>query len=212
MTVFDQNYANTHLYGMDFRSLIIKIMQAGDLTQTQVGARVGVTQATVSRWLDARKPQEPYYSQYQRIITLAEQYGLVAPQSGAITVPLISWVSAGELAVAETVYSLADAPRVTGSDLDPLGDWIALDVEGDSMDRISPPGSRIFVNRRNKRLVTNACYVITADDGGATYKRYRAGPERWEPVSTNPVHETLYPPTEGGPIILGRVMQTRLLL
>jgi phage repressor protein C with HTH and peptisase S24 domain len=94
------------------------------------------------------------------------------------------------------------------TDLSPDGDWIALQVVGDSMDRISPPESIIFIDRRDKVLVPNACYVIANGDGEATYKRFRTNPMRFEPVSTNPSHETIYPQRE--PLIVGRVKKSIL--
>ena len=94
------------------------------------------------------------------------------------------------------------------SDLDPRGDWIALKVVGDSMDRISPPESIIFVDRSDKVLVPNACYVISNGDGEASYKRFRSNPMRFEPVSTNPAHEPIYPTRE--PLIVGRVKKSTI--
>ena len=127
---------------------------------------------------------------------------------GAVTnVPLVSWVSAGTLQEAEQTVSLDDAPRVPAVDLGP-GDWIALEVDGDSMNRISPPGSTIFVNRREQRLVPNACYVIATEGGEATYKRYRPDPDRFEPVSTNPDHDPIYP--EGRVSVIGRVRRSTI--
>lgn len=76
------------------------------------------------------------------------------------------------------------------------------------MDRISPPGSTIFVDRADKRLVMNSCYVIALEGGEATYKRYRPNPDRFEPVSVNPEHEPIYP--EGQVHIIGRVRKTTL--
>lgn len=122
-------------------------------------------------------------------------------------VPKISWVSAGHLTSVEGVDTLEHAPRLPVADLGP-GDWILLDVDGDSMDRISPPGSLIAVNRRDKRLVANACYVIATESGAATYKRYRPSPERFEPVSTNPIHEAIFP--EGPVTIVGRVKRSMI--
>lgn len=125
------------------------------------------------------------------------------------TIPLISWVSAGRLERPDQVVDLETAKMVPVAGL-PAGDWFALRVEGDSMDRISPPDSMIVVNRRDKRLVANACYVIADGDGvgGVTYKRYRPDPMRFEPVSTNPAHEPLFPDHE--PTIIGRVRRTIL--
>jgi len=123
-----------------------------------------------------------------------------------VDVPVLSWVSAGKMSfpdVAEDAVS-----RVMMADLDPTGDWIALKVVGDSMDRISPPESIIFVDRSDKVLVPNACYVISNGDGEATYKRFRPSPMRFEPVSTNPAHEPIYPMRE--PLIVGRVKKSIL--
>jgi SOS-response transcriptional repressor LexA len=121
-------------------------------------------------------------------------------------VPVLTWVSAGAMARDDGQQDIIG--EVEARDLDPKGRWIALRVEGDSMDRISPPGSLIFVNLADRRLVTNACYIIANDDGEATYKRFRANPPRFEPVSTNPVHEPIFP--DGEPTVLGRVRRTVL--
>lgn len=120
-------------------------------------------------------------------------------------IPLISWVSAGAM----TRDSVADEAlgTIRVADLPP-GDWIALRVKGDSMDRISPPDSTIVINRKDKALVTNACYVIADDNGDATYKRFRANPMRFEPVSTNKDHETIFPDHE--PLIVGRVRRSMI--
>jgi SOS-response transcriptional repressor LexA len=125
----------------------------------------------------------------------------------ALDVPLISWVSAGPLGQTEAIEQYADAPRVSGPDLDEGGDWIALRVQGDSMDRISPPDSIILVNRRDRRLVPNACYVIADHDGSATYKRYRP-PNEWAPVSTNPEHKPFKLRAGAEPVIIGRVRKS----
>lgn len=122
-----------------------------------------------------------------------------------VLIPRLSWVSAGALRPHVSIEDLSDWPKVAAIDL-PKGDWIALEVEGDSMDRISPPGSLIFVNRNDRRLVANACYVIADEQGEATYKRYRPNPDRFEPVSLNPAYEPLYPDNE--PVIIGRVKRS----
>lgn len=127
--------------------------------------------------------------------------------AGADGVPLVSWVKAGALEMPDGFELGPDVERIPSPNL-PRGDWIALRVVGDSMDRISPPGSIIFVNRDEKRLVANACYVVSTEDGGTTYKRFRPSPDRFEPVSVNPAHEPLFP--DSMPKIVGRVRKTIL--
>lgn len=128
------------------------------------------------------------------------------PLQPKLRVPLLSWVSAGVMAFPDVSEETLSWVEEAG--LDPNGDWIALRVVGDSMDRISPPESIIFVDRKDQVLVPNACYVISNGDGEATYKRFRPNPMRFEPVSTNPEHEPIYPTRE--PLIVGRVKKSVL--
>lgn len=144
---------------------------------------------------------------YARRFGVTASWLLTGEGDGLGGVPLVSWVSAGEMVTPDAFVDLADASRIQAPDL-PRGNWIALRVVGDSMDRISPPESIIFVNRDDKRLVANACYVFADMDGEATYKRYRPAPDRIEPVSTNTAHEIQYP--ERMPAIIGRVRRTLL--
>lgn len=122
-------------------------------------------------------------------------------------IPLVSWVSAGQFQAADAVVDVSDCPMIEAADL-PDGDWFALTVEGDSMDRISPPGSTIVVNRKDRRLISNGCYIIANEQGDATYKRYRPSPDRFEPVSVNPSHEPLFP--DGAVKVIGRVRRSIL--
>jgi len=53
-------------------------------------------------------------------------------------------------------------------------------------------------------------WVSADEDGRATYKRYRPSPKRFEPASTNPTNEPIFP--ERDPLIVGRVRLTFLRL
>lgn len=120
-------------------------------------------------------------------------------------VPLISWVSAGELSHQDSVEDYSHYPTVSASDL-PEGEWIALRVDGPSMNKISPPDSIILVNRADKRLITNACYVIADETGQATYKRYRPNDEPpFQPASYKSIPA---PKLEGAITIIGRVRRS----
>lgn len=125
-----------------------------------------------------------------------------------ITVPLISWVSAGDLANAETQIPLEEAPLLTVSDLG-AGEFFGLRVEGDSMDRWSPPGSIIIVNRNDRELIAGKGYIFDLR-GDTTYKRWQPEPPRLEPHSTNPAHQAKFIRRKKDLEVIGRVIRTVL--
>ena len=116
---------------------------------------------------------------------------------------LLSWVSAGRLAAQEGVRKSDVRRYVHLADL-PKGDWVVLEVQGDSMDRVAPDGSFICVNLADQRALNDKFYVFSTPEGEATFKRFRTGnPPRLQPFSTNPDHETLQ--MSDGMLVLGRV-------
>ncbi|WP_455475011.1 S24 family peptidase [Bartonella sp. B30(2025)] len=123
-------------------------------------------------------------------------------------VPLISWISAGELSEQDGIMDFSDYPIAEAVNL-PAGKWIALRVDGASMNKISPPDSIIFVNTQDKKLVPNACYIIADESGQATYKRYR--PNDTPPFQPASYDKTIKAPKlEGAISIIGRVRRTVL--
>ncbi|BCJ90320.1 hypothetical protein IZ6_10550 [Terrihabitans soli] len=186
-------------------------MDAKAIGVTDLATSVGTSKQNIQRWRDQeRKLPVEWAEEISRELDI-DLTSLLLPQVGPRGAPLISWVSAGGLKTPSVVLEANEAKMVYAHDLDPKGDWIALQVEGDSMDRISPPESVIFVNRKDRRLVPNACYVIADAEGGqASYKRFRPNPDRWEPVSTNPDHQPVIVKKGREPVIVGRVRKTLL--
>lgn len=131
------------------------------------------------------------------------------PSASILDVPRISWVTAGELGAQDAVLDFSDYPTVQAADL-PTGTYIALQVEAgsNSMNKISPPESVIFVNVADTRLVPNACYIIADEQGRATYKRYRPN---MRPVFQPASYEDVDPPTlEGSIRVVGRVRRSMI--
>lgn len=146
------------------------------------------------------------------MLAIEEITGFPAPlenADGLLKVPMLdSLVSAGNLSPRDPIRP-EDVDRFVAASGLPPGDWIALAVEGDSMDLVSPPGSVIFVNRADTRLVEGGFYVVSVDgDHGTTFKRYRASPEHFAPYSSNRDH---VPVILDGPFrVVGRVYRTML--
>lgn len=124
-------------------------------------------------------------------------------------VPLLSWVSAGRLADATVDIPAEDVPLIPFADLG-RGDFFALTVEGDSMDRVSPEGSKIVVNRADRTLIPGRCYVFSWR-GETTYKRWQDDDQPYlAPYSTNPAHRPIFPKRKRDVEVIGRVRRTLL--
>lgn len=164
---------------------------------------VGTTQATVSRWeQDKARPKDDYLLALARLANQSLPEFLYGRDVG---VPLISWVSAGRLHEAQQIDEQLtdDIERIAVSGLG-SGDYFALRVDGDSVNRIAPDGSTIIVDRADRELLDKRFYVF-AIGGDATFKRYRSNPDRLEPYSYNPEHETIFP--SEGMRVVGRIIK-----
>lgn len=173
--------------------------QIGD-SQAAFGDRFEVEQATVSRWEEG-KPVKP--ALWPRLAELAGKTvdEFIHGRPGGERVPLISWASASDFRDTGDIPPDVPTIEVPPGGL-PAGDWFALKVLGDSMDRIAPDGAIIYVNGRDRILLPDQFYVFHSTEG-ATFKRYATNPKRLEPFSTNPVHRTIFP--KGEVRVIGRV-------
>lgn len=125
-----------------------------------------------------------------------------------ITMPVISSVAAGRLTDPDTQIT-GEYQTITIGGLEP-GDYFATVVDGTSMNRISPPGSTIVVNRRDTELVRGRRYIF-ARRGKTTYKKWETDPPRLEPETTDPdENPTIYPKSEDEWLVIGRVRLTML--
>jgi SOS-response transcriptional repressor LexA len=125
-------------------------------------------------------------------------------------IPLLDSVPAGKLQAPISQIPVEDVPLLAFADLG-RGDFIALTVRGDSMDRISPDGSTIVINKADRTLVSGKPYVFCVR-GEVTFKLWRPEPARLAPYSTNPIHEPRYVKTkvEAEKYVVGRVRRSVL--
>jgi SOS-response transcriptional repressor LexA len=123
-------------------------------------------------------------------------------------VPLLDRVTAGRLRSPSSQIPIEDVPLLAFADLG-RGEFFALTVEGDSMDRYSPEGSIIVVNRSERTLVNGRCYVFSVK-GETTYKMWQAGANaHLAPFSTNPLNKPVFFKPRDLEVI-GRVKRTIL--
>jgi transcriptional regulator with XRE-family HTH domain len=181
-----------------------RLRKAAGLSQLTLAEKAGVSQQLVSQLENGKNystTELPGLAHALGVPVHAIDPAYMSDASGLPTtsVPVVTWVSAGDLLQPDVAVERLSTLYFT--DLAP-GDWVALRVQGESMNRISPDGSIIIVNRRDKTLVPNKCYVIDDGEGRATFKRYRSNPDRFEPVSTDDF-PTIFP--DNTPKIIGRV-------
>lgn len=192
---------------------LARLVEAMGVNQSELARAIGTNRQNVSRWVSqTRKIPDDYIQKIADYLSVTRQQVAWEDAGGVVTAPLISWVSASTLQDVRQVDRLTseDFEVVTAPGLSANGKWVALRVEGDSMDRISPPDSIIFVNLKERDLVPNACYVIADQYGAATYKRFRPSPDRFEPVSVNDRHQPIFIGEGYSPIVLGRVRKSLL--
>jgi SOS-response transcriptional repressor LexA len=146
------------------------------------------------------------------MLAIEEITGFPAPadtRTALVPVPLIDWVSAGRLAQPDSQLAVEKVPLLAFADLG-RGDFFATRVKGDSMDRLSPEGSIIIVNRNEKDLVGGRCYVFSFK-GETTFKMYQADdPPYLAPYSTNPANKPIFPKKKNDWEVIGRVKRTIL--
>lgn len=131
------------------------------------------------------------------------------PGSKVNLVPLIDSVTAGKLKLPSSQIPLDDVPLLAFADLG-RGDFFALRVEGDSMDRYSPEGSIIVVNKADRTLVGGKCYVFSLR-GHTTFKMWQSGePAHLAPYSTNPANKPIFFKKRSEIEVIGRVKRTVL--
>lgn len=175
---------------------------------------IGSKQTTISSW--ERDRTTPTRADVAKIanylrVPATELEGLeteAPPVARVREVPVLSWVSAGRLS---EVSDIAALPRnletISVSDL-PGGEYFATVVRGDSMDRISPEGSKIIVNASDRDPRPGRYYLFSLR-GEATYKRYENDPVvRLEPYSTNPLNKIIYPKADKDWMVIGRVVRS----
>ncbi|UGY14171.1 S24 family peptidase [Bradyrhizobium septentrionale] len=131
------------------------------------------------------------------------------PGSKVNLVPLIDIVTAGRLTAPSSQIPLDDVPLLAFADLG-RGNFFALRVVGDSMDRVSPDGSIIVVNKDDRQLVSGKYYVFSIR-GETTYKMWQADdPPYLAPYSTNPLNKPRMIKRKNDFEVIGRVKRTVL--
>lgn len=204
---------------MKFPNGLAAAMESAKIGPTDLARRLNTSKQNVDRWAKGLRKLTPATAKQiaPHVGKTAAQLLLLDKSVSRITgggatrvqrVPLISWVSAGKLSGGDVPANVRTERRLAVADLGE-GEWIALRVQGDSMNLVAPEGSVIFVNLSDRRLVEEGFFVFGSEGGDSTFKRYRGGRRpRLQPYSSNPDHETIQATDELK--VVGRVRRTML--
>jgi SOS-response transcriptional repressor LexA len=141
-------------------------------------------------------------------IRLAENGSDVSPDR-VWAVPLIDEVTAGKLASPSSQIPEEGRKIVWVAGL-PKSEYFALKVNGNSMDRLSPEGSIVVVDRHDRKLI-NGCAYIFSIAGDTTYKLWQDGDVPFlQPFSTDPTHKPIILKRKRDLDVVGRVRRTIL--
>lgn len=126
-----------------------------------------------------------------------------------LSVPLLDRVTAGQLLTPMSQIPAEKAPKIAVSGLG-AGEFFALKVDGTSMDKVSPEGSIIVVNIRERDPMDGKFYVFSIN-GDTTYKRWNAKGQFLEPYTSDPdSHRPIIVTNRRTFRVIGRVRRTLL--
>ena len=163
---------------------------AAGLSQAELGDRLGMTKATVSKIENsAIAPSLERAEQIAAALNVSNAE-LVGWASGSRLnavelVPVIGMIAAGNWR--EAIQTPEEHIPVAGA----KPHMFALRVFGDSIDKIAPDGSYVTIDPTLPALEDGGMYAVQNGDGEATIKRFRRNPDRLEPESSNAEHRSI---------------------
>lgn len=172
----------------DIRTELLRRLAAHELTGKAVSLLLGVAPARITEIKAGKRRIQP-----EEMAVLVRFLGLdkgnaAQDASNIVEIPVIGAASAGAWREAVTFpkYTVRLARR---SDCHPA---FAVEVAGDSMDRVMAEGSWAVIDPEQTRLYDGRVYLIANHEFEATIKRYRSNPARFEPDSHNPEHRPIF--------------------
>jgi SOS-response transcriptional repressor LexA len=186
--------------------LVRRTLRDKGISQTTLATELGFTsQSAISNILTTNPAQKPRKVSAQEAHDIYRFLGLLNEsqvQAGAIrVVPLIGFASAGSWGEA-IAHPLGNRP-IAHREIGPKA--FAVEIVGDSMDRLLPEGGWAVVDPDQRGLLNGRVYLIENEDFETTVKQYRSEPARFVPVSNNARHQEMLVDTLNFRII-GRII------
>lgn len=164
--------------GIDYRSLVRQIMAKTGEKQGKLAERFGVSQPTISRWLNGTPPELHHAQVIDRVardLRIANRkYGV-----NVTSVPVVGYVGAGgniSFSESQGPFGEADMPPKDGSP-----SLVAVIVQGDSMSGTLEDGWTVYYDNRrdppDETLHAKLC-IVGLRDGRVLIKKLYPGRKR----------------------------------
>lgn len=170
---------------MQTPKIIEALLHKTGWNQTKLGAKLLVTQPTISRWLDGK--MVPERDQWDRIINLAKKLEVVPRDEVPRPVPLVGFVGAG----GEIIYETGQGPfgEAPIPPIESDSSTVAVLVRGESMAGLEDGWYVYYDNRYDpptEQLIGKLC-VVGLTDGRILLKKLLPGrqPGRFDLYSFN---------------------------
>jgi repressor LexA len=164
------------------RDRVRAAMKELKVTQKIMAERLGLNQSAVSNILKGSRQVKVHEASL-----IYKTLGLTR-QPDIQLVPIIGLTSAGNWR--EAIQSPGGTvPMPSGR---ASSRAFAVEVKGDSMDQLVQEGEFVVCDPDETQLYTDKIYLIENADHETQVKLYRSNPARFEPMSSNDAHPTLY--------------------
>lgn len=162
--------------------LVRERMKEMRVSQVALAEEMGLNQSAISNILKGQRQVKVHEASfiYRRL--------KLEPEARIKFVPAIGLSSAGNWreAVQMPGRSVAVPIGIGGTRA------FAVELQGDSMDKLIPEGGYVVVDPDETRLNNGRVYLIENDDHETQVKLYRSDPARFEPRSFNDSHQPVY--------------------
>ena len=173
---------------MDIETIRARMDSIG-LKNKDLAEWIGISADKVSKALKGvRAFKADEMDRIREVLRLAEAAPPSAP--AARTMPLLGMVSAGRWQEAIGADGTR-GERIPTFDPHTPKNAFAVQVTGDSMDRIIEDGGTIIVDPDDRALYPKRFYVVRNSHGETTFKQFLSDPARLSPCSTNPIHKEM---------------------
>lgn len=155
-----------------------KTMKLRGIKQKEIALEIGVSQPTVSDWVNGKKtPEGENLSKLANILGLDPRVILgyapitePAPHDGYITIPVFGTIPAG--IPIEAIEDILDYEELSAAAFSPAHEYFALRIRGNSMYPSYQDGDTVIFRKQNDCENGDDCAVMVNSDD-ATFKRIK---------------------------------------